>query len=176
MLKGNRVILRAVEKRDVALFYDMWSDDDIRKFDGAGQIVPSKEYIMENFQVIMNSYKKHLTIINEKGSIIGYLTYEPIKDCKNVFEIGITINKNFWSRGYGKDSIRTILKFLFLETAAERVELRVCIDNIRAIGCYKKCGFEEEGINKNRFFSEGKYKDVLMMSILKDKFHKFYDV
>lgn len=176
MLKGNRIVLRSVEKRDLNIYYEIWSDEEVQKYDSGFAIVPSKEYMLENFTKVMNSPRKHLSIINEKGVLIGYISYEIIKDCKNVFDIGISIGKDFRDRGYGKDSIKTLTKFLFLSCAAERVELKVVFDNLRGIKCYEGCGFIEEGKLRNRFFSEGVYKDLIIMGITKNDFHKFYNL
>lgn len=170
MLRGGRVLLRPVEKRDLNVFYDIWSDEEVRKFDGSYVLPPSKEYITENFNRFLNLDKKYLSIINEKGVLIGYITYEEAKNCCNVYIIGITIGKTFWSRGYGKESIRTILRYLFMSKGAERVELEVLDFNDRAIGCYKKCGFVEEGRKRNRCFSEGKYVDLIIMGIIKEEY------
>ena len=172
MLKGNRVLLRSVEKKDVNIFYEMWCDEEIRKYDGGYLVPPTKEYILENFNRFMNLNKKYLSIINEKGVLIGYITYEEVRDFNSIYVMGITLGKDFWSRGYGTDSINTLLKFLFMSKAAQRVELDVVDYNVRAIGCYKKCGFKEEGRKRKRYFSEGQYRDLVIMGILKEEFIK----
>ncbi|MFX0550129.1 GNAT family N-acetyltransferase [Hathewaya histolytica] len=174
MLKGNRVFLRSVERRDLNFYYEMWSDDEVRKFDSGFTIIPSNDFIIENFDKIMNLKKKHLTIVNEKGVVVGYITYEALQDCKNVFEIGITIRKDFRGRGYGKDSIQTLTKFLFLNVAAKRVELQMVCDNEKALNCYKTCGFIQEGVLREKFFSEGKYKDLIVMAMIEEDFSKHY--
>ena len=174
MLRGKRVLLRSVEKRDISIFYEMWCDKDVRKYDGTYVIPPSKEYIMENFYKVMRLDKKYLSIVSEKGVVLGYITYKVVPDSKNVYELGITISKNFWNRGYGQDSIRTLLRFLFMDFAAIRVELEVLAFNLRAISCYKKCGFLHEGIKRNRYFTDGEYKDVVIMGITKNDFHNYY--
>ena len=39
--------------------------------------------------------------------------------------IGITIGKNFWGRGYGRDSIITLANYLFEEKEIEKIEIEV---------------------------------------------------
>ena len=54
--------------------------------------------------------------------------------------------------------------------AVHRVELEVLDLNLRAIQCYKKCGFIEEGKKRKTCFSNGNYRDVIIMGILRDEF------
>lgn len=173
MLKGNRILLRSVEKRDITIFYDIWSDEEVRKFDAAYLIPPSKEFLMENFNTFMNSTKKYLSIINEKNVLIGYITYEENKQINSIYTLGITIGRGFWDRAYGVDAITTLLRYLFLNKNAHRVELEVADYNERAIRCYSKCGFLEEGRKRKVYFSQGKFSDVVIMGILKDEYYKY---
>lgn len=175
MLKGERVLLRSVERRDVNIFYEMWGDEDLRDLDGGYLVAPSKEYVLENFNKYMNLNKKYLSIVNEKGVVVGYITYEAAKDFQCIYTIGITIAKDFCSRGYGTDSINTLLKFLFMNKGANRVELEVVDINHRAIGCYKKCGFKQEGIKRKRYFTKGKFRDLIIMGIIKEEYLNKYD-
>ncbi|MFT5874401.1 MAG: RimJ/RimL family protein N-acetyltransferase [Clostridium sp.] len=170
MLKGNKVLLRCVERRDLNIFYDIWSDEKVRKLDGSFILPPSKEDLLNNFNKFVNIDKKYLSIVNEKGVVVGYITYKEINGFKNVYVLGITIGYNFWNRGYGQDSIKVLLKYLFMDMAAQRVELEVLDFNTRAIQCYKKCGFVEEGKKRKTCFSYGIYKDIIIMGILRDEF------
>ena len=170
MLKGNKVLLRCVERRDLNIFYDIWCDEEVRKLDSNFILPPSKEDMLNNFNRFVNLDKKYLSIVNEKGVVVGYITFKEINECKNVYVLGITIGQNFWNRGYGQDSISVLLKYLFMDIAAVRVELQVLDFNLRAIQCYKKCGFIEEGKKRKTCFSYGRYRDVIIMGILGEEF------
>jgi len=170
MLKGNKVSLRCVERRDLDIFYDIWCNEDVRKLDGNFRLPPSKEDILNNFNIFVNLDKKYLSIINEKGVVVGYITFKEINEFKNVYVLGITIGQNFWNRGYGQDSINVLLKYLFMDMAAHRVELQVLDFNLRAIQCYKKCGFVVEGKKRKTCFSYGTYRDMTIMGVLREEF------
>lgn len=172
MLKGKKVRLRSVEKKDIDFFHELWNDEEITKFDGCYHIPPSKEFILENFYKIMNIDKKFLTILNEEKVLIGYISYSDFKDLGGNYEIGVTISKNYWHKGYAQDAIKTILRFLFMNKGAHRVELEVVDLNERAIKCYLNCGFVKEGVRRNRYFVDGQYRNVILMSILKEEYLK----
>ena len=174
MLKGKKVRLRSVEKRDVDFFHELWNDEEITRFDGCYHIPPSKEFILENFYKIMNINKKYLAVINEEKVSVEYISYRDSKDLGGNYEIGVTIAKEYWHRGYAQDAIKTLLRFLFMNKGAHRVELEVVDLNERAIECYLSCGFIKEGVKRKRYFVEGDYRDVILMSILKEEYLKSY--
>lgn len=175
MLKGKKCILKSIEKKEVSNIYNILCDKKVREFDGEYLILPSKEYILENFYEITSGSTKYLTVINEKGLIIGYVTYKEAKDTVGVYSVGITLGKKFWGKGYGQDSVNTLIEYLFLNKAAERVELEVVDLNYKAINCYKKCGFKKEGEKRNRYFLKGKYTNIIIMGILKEEFIEIYN-
>lgn len=141
MIKGEKVYLRVIDIGDINILYKFCSDKDINKYNSYKDILPEKTYIIKNFYILKKVYKRLLSIINEKNVIVGFMNYDPKEDNSSVYKIGITIGKRFWRRGYARDSIRTISKYLFEEKNATRIELEVDKNNIRAINCYDSCGF-----------------------------------
>lgn len=159
MLKGKKVYLRLLERRDIAIIYRLCNEEKVKRYNSIpGDI---------NEQNV--NLRKALSIINEKNVLVGFITYKESNYCSNVYSIGITIGSRFWDRGYGQDSINTLNKYLFEELNAIRVELEVIKCNERAISCYKKCGFVEEGIKRNKCYIDGKYLDTIIMGILRDE-------
>jgi RimJ/RimL family protein N-acetyltransferase len=63
-----------------------------------------------------------------------------------------------------------LLDFAFSQMNLHRVYLRVFEDNQRALHCYEKCGFKPEGRLREAHFANGKYKDELVMGILRHEF------
>lgn len=162
MLKGKKVYLRLLERRDIAIIYRLCNEEKVKRYNSIpGDI---------NEQNV--NLRKALSIINEKNVLVGFITYKESNYCSNVYSIGITIGSRFWNRGYGQDSINTLNKYLFEELNAIRVELEVIKCNERAISCYKKCGFVEEGIKRNKCYIDGKYLDTIIMGILRDEMIK----
>jgi RimJ/RimL family protein N-acetyltransferase len=85
--------------------------------------------------------------------------------------LGIVIGaKAYWGRGYGADAIRTILGWAFGYLNLNRVYLTVYGYNQRAIRCYQKCGFQQEGIMRQAHYIDGQYSDEWMMGILQNEF------
>lgn len=161
MLKGKKVYLRLLERKDLAIIYRLCNEEKVKKYNS----------IPENVELDDKSIRlrKALSIINEKNVLVGFITYKQSNYSSNVYSIGITIGSRYWNRGYGQDSIKTLNKYLFEELKAIKVELEVIVSNTRAIRCYKKCGFFEEKIIKNKCYIDGKYLDTIIMGILRNE-------
>ena len=79
-------------------------------------------------------------------------------------------DKNYWGKGYGYDALKTLIDFIFNECNMEKVKLSVYEFNTRAVACYKKLGFKEEGRLKKELYREGKYGDVILMAVFKEEY------
>ncbi|WP_294394553.1 GNAT family protein [uncultured Clostridium sp.] len=163
MLKGEKIYLRLLERKDIGILQNICDDEKVKRYNTISG---------ENEKEEKSNFRKALSIINEKEVLVGFITYKESNYCQHVYSIGITIGSRYWNRGYGQDSIKLLLNYLFTELNAVRVELEVIKTNIRAIKCYKKCGFLEEGIRKSKCYLDGQYVDTIIMGIIKDDFEK----
>jgi RimJ/RimL family protein N-acetyltransferase len=105
------------------------------------------------------------------GRHIGSVSLHRVGNTAHHSELGIVIgDKTYWNRGFGTDAITTMLRLGFEELNLNRVWLEVAADNARAIACYRKCGFIEEGRLRQDRYRNGRYDDTLVMGILRDEF------
>jgi RimJ/RimL family protein N-acetyltransferase len=44
--------------------------------------------------------------------------------------------------------------------------------NPRAQACYRRCGFVQEGVQRQGHFFQGRYHDVIWMGILREEWQK----
>ena len=160
MLKGHIVYLRLLEKKDIRILYKICNEEKVRKYNTISNGIQNNNK--------ETNFRKSLSIINERNILVGFITYKENNYFDRVYSIGITIGSKYWGRKYGQDSIKTLLKYLFRELNAIKVELEVIKYNLRAINCYKKCGFVEECTKKNNAYIEGEYVDTLIMGILRE--------
>lgn len=82
-------------------------------------------------------------------------------------ELGILIGeKSAWGRGIGRAAILALLKVAFDELVLHRVYLRVFPDNERALRLYASAGFVREGLLREAVRKDGRFRDLVVMSIL----------
>lgn len=170
MIYGENIYLRDPVREDIEELYDICSDKDVLKYNGLSTAVMTKEYLNSQFHHFNRPNKKELIIVNRDSDLIGYIYYKENSYTMDVYSIGITIGKEYWNKGYGLDSIRTLCTYLFNSRQAHKIELEVVMENKRAIKCYRKCGFKDEGVRRSKYYYKGKYLDTLSMGLLKEEF------
>lgn len=83
--------------------------------------------------------------------------------------LGIFIgDEEHWSKGYGRQAVRLILRHAFEDLGLHRVHLVVLEDNDRAIRAYEKCGFVVEGRLRRHAYKRGRFRDLILMGICVD--------
>ena len=110
----------------------------------------------------------HFTIVTKGGEPIGNIALMDVSYINRSAQLGIMIGeKDCWDKGYGTDAVRTMLDYAFGSLHLNKVDLRLNVENKRALACYKSCGFKLEGRRKEQVFYRGRYCDELVMGILK---------
>ncbi len=109
-------------------------------------------------------------IETKDGVHIGTVNFHQTLPEDRRASLGIMIGeKEYWSKGYGTDAMRTLLRFGFEEMNLHRIELTVHAGNERALACYRKCGFVEEVRLRQHRYAQGAYHDTLWMGILREE-------
>jgi RimJ/RimL family protein N-acetyltransferase len=86
-------------------------------------------------------------------------------------ELGIMIgDKDYWNRGFGTDAMLTLVRFAFEQMNLNKVALGVMEFNERAQAVYRKVGFVEEGRAREDYYQDGRYWDIVRMSVLRREF------
>src|SRR5215813_12031548 len=70
----------------------------------------------------------------------------------------------------GREITRLVLAWAFGVLGAHRVELEVLASNSRAIGCYRACGFRQEGIRRQAGLYPDGWKDFILMAVLQPEY------
>ena len=68
--------------------------------------------------------------------------------------------------GLGAEVTQAVLRYGFRDLKLHRIDLRVLAFNARAIRCYLRCGFAEEGRERESAFIGGQWHDDVIMGIL----------
>lgn len=174
-LIGEKIMLREYKKEDLQYMRKWVNDNEITKFLSNVFLYPHTLNGTENFLNSMlegNTNAKGFVIANiEDEEYIGQIDLIAIDWVNRVGTIGIVIgNKDYLGKGYGTEAIKLLQEFAFKKLNLHKLELTVRAFNDRAIHCYKKCGFKEEGRIRENFYADGKYTDTVHMGVLKREF------
>ncbi|MBV9878571.1 MAG: GNAT family N-acetyltransferase [Verrucomicrobia bacterium] len=102
--------------------------------------------------------------------LIGHVALWGITLKDQCANLGIILNREVWSQGYGTEALLLVLRYSFNELNLHRIQLEVLAENSRAIRCYQKAGFREEGRRRQVYFRDRKWRDQILMGILAEDF------
>jgi RimJ/RimL family protein N-acetyltransferase len=106
----------------------------------------------------------------EDEALIGFMGLFALYPQHGDTLVAIAIGeRDHWSRGYGTDAMRVMLRYAFKELNMRRVGLIVFEYNPRAIRSYEKAGFTHEGRVRGAMLRDGKRWDFLYMGILREE-------
>ena len=103
--------------------------------------------------------------------LIGHISLHDINHLNRHTFLGLFIGEEeHRNKGYGAEAVRLVLDYGFRTLNFHNITLSVHADNIAAIACYKKAGFQDAGRRREWIFKNGKYHDVIYMDILESEF------
>jgi len=176
ILTGNLVRLAAFDPEEVGKAFSGWSrDSEYWRLMDAGPISlhsikeAAKHFEKEIEELAPGVYFFAIRRLAD-DVLIGEMVLSVVNWSGRDAFVGLSIGeRDNWSKGYGTDMMKVLLRFAFTEINLWRVSLGVFEYNPRAIRSYEKAGFHHEGRQRGFLHREGKRWDMLFMGILRDE-------
>jgi RimJ/RimL family protein N-acetyltransferase len=173
IIKGKKVLLRAIEIEDLG-FLHKWSNDPEINYMLGGWHFPSSKQDQEKWfnSLSLNSTNQRFAIETEDLGLIGMANIVDLnwKD-RNAFHGMLLGDKDMRGKGYGVDTIMAINRYAFEELGLMRLNGSMISYNDSSIGVYtKKCGWQIEGMKKNHYFRKNQWWDEVVVGITKEDY------
>lgn len=143
--RGERIVLREKRLGDAPNDYRWRTDAELARFDAARPFSATyNDYLALYRDELMypSPYRRSLAIETHDGRHIGNVMYYNIDGVRREAEIGITIGeRDYWSKGYGRDAVETLVRHIFRTTGFRRVYLKTLDWNVRAQRAFEAAGF-----------------------------------
>jgi len=173
MLRGERVTLRALSRNDLPRVWAFNNDLGVELAGGGDPPLPqSLERLQAEFDqgAAKGGRDGASFAIEVNGLVIGSCGLFNVNETDRTCELGIGIgDKEYWGRGYGRETIALLADYAFRLRNWRKVWLRVQGNNERAIRAYRACGFVEEGRQRAHVWSAGDYDDLVLLGLLRDE-------
>ncbi|KAF0110650.1 MAG: putative acetyltransferase [Chloroflexi bacterium] len=172
MITGKRVRLRAIERDDIPNFVRWLNDREVIEFllmnSPLSKAMEEKWFEGHLAAPITSAQVMAIEALSgDQWVHIGNTGIHNIEPVHNAAEFGIFIGeKDFWNKGYGREATLLTLKHGFEDLNLNRIFLNVYENNLRGIAAYKAAGFVHEGVLREAVYKNGRYLDVLVMSVL----------
>ena len=157
LTRGKQIILRTKTLADADQDYAWRRDPELAAFDAARPYNGSLREYMSIFGDELSypsPYRRTIGVADFDGRHIGNVMYYNIDDARGEAELGITIgDRRFWGTGYGRDAVRTFVRFLFQHVHMRRIYLNTLDWNVRAQRSFAAAGFVQYGASKRGMHS-----------------------
>jgi RimJ/RimL family protein N-acetyltransferase len=129
-----------------------------------------KEWLEKDLDLLLPNHLDFAirTLVEDK--LIGFIGFDGLNWTDRDTYVAIGIGEpDFWSKGYGSDAMRLMLRYGFTQLNLHRISLTVFEQNPRGIRSYEKCGFKHEGRIREFLLRDGQRSDMLHMGILRQE-------
>lgn len=169
MLKTERLYLRPMLEEDAQFIVEMRNNPKILNSLFSYRMITVQEHLNWYKNNLNNDNRIDLMICKkDDNKSIGTVNLANIDYKNQKAEFGIIIAESFWNNGYAYESSDRFINYSFNQFNLNKIYLEVLKENTAAINLYEKLGFIEAGTLKEDIFKNGKFKDVLIMSLFRD--------
>lgn len=144
-LVGEFTVLRSKSMDDAEADYSWRIDPELAALDATRPVTLTfAEYLRYHRDDVNypSPWSVRMAIDTLNGHHIGNCMYYDISTEKSQCELGIMIgDRDYWSKGFGTDVVKTALAHIFITTELERVYLHTLSHNYRAQKSFTKAGF-----------------------------------
>ena len=169
-LKGNTIQLRALEPNDLDWLFNIENDESF--WEVSNTITPFSKAILEHY--ISNSHvdiftaKQLRLVIETKDKPVGLIDLFDFDPQHHRAGIGILVLPEFQSKGFATDALRILIKYAFDNLQLHQIYANIISENAKSIELFQKLGFEIVGNKEEWIFYKGKYKDELLLQLIRE--------
>lgn len=178
-LKGKLVTLRPVEEKDISVIAKWLNDEEVTYYMFYGQLPMSTLQAAEMIKKQVEAPNNVVLIIEDKETNrpIGFGGIYDIHPTARKAEFRILIGeKDYWTKGYGTETIELLTFYCFDRLNLNRVWLGVTDENKAAVRAYEKAGYKVEGVLRQDIYRNSRYYNSIRMSILREEYYpKLYE-
>jgi len=170
-IKGKRIILRAIEKKDLPLLHVWFNDPDL--VFGLGDIhFPSSLLQQEKWLERMQKNEATIRLMAQEigGPTIGYTGFWNIHWRDRRAEHAVVIDPAYRGKKYGQEVILTCARYAFEEMDLSRLDATILAANPASLKVYQACGFKVEGTLRSHALRNGKRVDRIMLGLLDSEY------
>lgn len=171
MYSGKLVRLREYRSEDIPLAKEYINSTEVRQYiEGNVPFLYTLHNEQQWYESLSPQEKTYTFAIEalESKEYIGGCGINEINYKNSIATVGIFIgNPEYLSKGYGTDAMKVLVKFIFEQMNINKIKLHVYDFNLRAQKSYEKVGFKREAVLKDELFRNGRYHDIIQLSMFK---------
>jgi RimJ/RimL family protein N-acetyltransferase len=178
LFAGQLVRLRALEPSDAETLFRHRQDTEISRRDARipwPQSLAAIRHRLETPGDAQSTDDVELVIVTLDDQLVGGIDVQSTDRRNGTFSVGIGLaERSAWGKGYAKEAMLLVLRVMFHERRYQKCNLSVYAFNARALGLYRRLGFQEEGCRRRNYFTNGAYHDEIFFGMTREEFDALY--
>ena len=174
-LETERLILRQYMLEDAEAMFRNWVNDPaVTRFltwQPHGSIDVTRKISLSDISKYEDlSHYQWAVVLKSLNEPIGGINVVKIDETCNGFGIAYRIGKAWWHQGFGSEALSSVIKFLFEQVGANRIDAMYDTRNPNSGAVMRKCGMSYEGtLRQSGCNNQGIY-DAACYAILADDY------
>ena len=171
-MTGPAAKLVTFDRQFVPQVRDWILNRDLR--DLVGTVIPPSDYQHEQwYERLQSDPARHTFIISDSntGEAIGIIGLINLESPYRKAEVWLYLGEAGQRRkGVGNTALRELLRIAFEDLGLHRIYAHVISYNDAAKAFFERCGFTEEGVEREAIFKRGKFHGLTLLSILRSEY------
>ncbi len=180
-LQSDRVRFTPLQFDNIYKHFRWNNDPELNRLDSE---VPYEEETFGEFKKRFERMCFHPSPVNrdfeihaEDGTLIGVAYVAGISEHNRHGLVGVTIgDRDYWGRGYGRESLELLLRYCFDELELHRVSAETFEYNAAWRRLVEWAGFRKEGTAREYLYRDGEYWDKENYALLEHEYRAREDV
>ncbi len=172
---GESIKLRAIEMHDLGDMQN-WANDPSIQYMLGGWHFPTNRNDQEKWfqNLSCSSMQQRFIVVDRSNNNIGMANLLNINFKDGNAELGLLLDPKYQGKGFGKDVVKTLMKYSFEELRLNRLETSIIANNTSSLNLFlNKCNWRQEGILRNWYFRKNEFIDKIMLGILSHEYKQF---
>ena len=172
--KSERLILRDLEDQDAEYLFKYRSDEDLLKYQdfSLASFEETKKFITDQKSISIGQEDqwKQIGIALNDNTLIGDCAVQFTPEEKRIAELGCTIGREYHSKGYATEALRTLIQHIFDNYPIHKFKAVVDIRNFPSQKMMTKLGFEKEAHFKLHYWdnNDNTWVDELQFGLVRE--------
>jgi ribosomal-protein-alanine N-acetyltransferase len=173
-LETSRLRLRQLREDDAPAIFVIRGDYAVTRYN-IGRPYRHLSQARELVQSIHRSYRDQRSIrwgivLKPTDEVIGMCGYNYWSREDHRASIGYDLARLYWGNGIMPEALNAIIRFGFERMALNRVEADASVYNDASTRVLYKLGFQQEGRQREQYYEDGRYHDLLLFALLRREY------
>jgi [ribosomal protein S5]-alanine N-acetyltransferase len=174
ILETPRLILREITPEDADAIFVIRGDYEVTRLN-TGPAYPDVSHAEKLIKSLGEGFRLKDEIrwgITRRGEdmVIGMVGYNFWARADSRAQVGYDLARAAWGRGIMPEALHAVIRFGWDQMGLNRIEADCSADNAASIRVLEKLGFKLEGRQRDQYYEEDGYHDLLLWGLLKREY------